>query len=87
MPSILWVGMAFETPAMATGLVALVLYVVKVILYWREPRKRLHLKAAYLTFAALAGQLAALQSIGVIGVWILVHSSFSLKASKPVCPS
>ncbi|ESP04943.1 hypothetical protein LOTGIDRAFT_156186 [Lottia gigantea] len=63
-PSLLFMVKAFETPAYVSGFIALVLYLVKILCLIRCPdRKRLHLKAAYLTFSAIAGAAAG---IGVI---------------------
>ena len=55
-PSLLFVAKAFETPAICAALVSIVLYVIKIALLIKRPdTKRLHLKAAYLTFGAIAG--------------------------------
>ncbi|XP_076453976.1 uncharacterized protein LOC143289052 isoform X1 [Babylonia areolata] len=55
-PSLLFVAKAFETPAVCSALLAIVLYIVKIGLLVKRPTaRRLHLKAAYLTFGAIAG--------------------------------
>ncbi|XP_076435987.1 uncharacterized protein LOC143275624 [Babylonia areolata] len=59
-PSMLIVAKAFETPAIFFAIVCIVLYVIKIVLLVRRPGKRLHLKAAYLTFGAIAGVVAIL---------------------------
>ncbi|KAL8557852.1 hypothetical protein ACOMHN_066469 [Nucella lapillus] len=64
-PSLLFVAKAFETPAVCSALLAIVLYIVKIGLLVKRPNvRRLHLKAAYLTFGAIAeGTSGFLQSL------------------------
>ncbi|KAK7090189.1 uncharacterized protein [Littorina saxatilis] len=70
--SLLLVAKAFETPAIFAALLSIVLYGVKIGLLVKHPNsKRLHLKAAYLTFGAIAGFAA------VVGMTI-----FSLMLDK-----
>lgn len=62
--SLLFIAKAFETPAIVSAFISIVLYVIKIVLLVKWPHlKRLHLKAAYLTFGAIAGFAAV---IGVI---------------------
>lgn len=62
--SLLFIAKAFETPAIASALVSIVLYVIKIVLLVKKPHvKRLHLKAAYLTFGAIAGFAAV---VGIV---------------------
>lgn len=63
-PSLLFVAKVFQTPAMCSAVVSIVLYLVKICLLIKRPQlKRLHLKAAYLTFGAIAGFAAV---VGVV---------------------
>ena len=56
-PSLLLVSRAFTLPSLVTGLLTVILYIVKLILLFVCPLwKRIYLKAAYLTFAAIAGR-------------------------------
>jgi len=64
-PSLLLVSRAFTLPSLVTGLLTVILYIVKLILLFVCPLwKRIYLKAAYLTFAAIAG-VTALIAVGV----------------------
>ncbi|XP_046581315.1 uncharacterized protein LOC124288815 [Haliotis rubra] len=62
-PSLLMVSKCFVTPGFVTGFIALILYIIKIIIMMRSQVKTLHLKAAYLTFAAVGGAAAG---VGVI---------------------
>ncbi|KAK7474600.1 hypothetical protein BaRGS_00034184 [Batillaria attramentaria] len=62
--SLLFIAKAFETPAIVSSFVSIVLYFIKILLLVKKPHvKRLHLKAAYLTFGAIAGFAAV---VGII---------------------
>ncbi|KAK3758212.1 hypothetical protein RRG08_019133, partial [Elysia crispata] len=63
-PSLFFVARAFIIPSFITGIICIVIYIFKItILVVRPSWRRLHIKAAYLTFAAIAGMSAG---IGVI---------------------
>lgn len=63
-PSLLFVARAFIIPSMITGFICIVIYIIKIIILMLRPNwRRLHVKAAYLTFAAVAGMSSG---IGVI---------------------
>ncbi|XP_059145841.1 uncharacterized protein LOC131932977, partial [Physella acuta] len=63
-PSLLFVVRAFIIPSTITGFICIIIYIVKIILLVLRPTwRRIHVKAAYLTFAAVSGVSAG---IGVI---------------------
>ena len=64
-PSLLLVSKSFVTPGIVSGVITIILYIVKIVLQLRSPIKRLHLKAAYLTFAAIAGRVLCGDSVRI----------------------
>ncbi|BFZ00965.1 hypothetical protein BsWGS_04004 [Bradybaena similaris] len=60
-PSLLFVARAFIIPSFCSGLVCIILYIVKIIMLVLRPSwRRIHIKAAYLTFSAVAGVSAGI---------------------------
>ncbi|CAG5119982.1 unnamed protein product [Candidula unifasciata] len=60
-PSLLFVARAFIIPSFCAGLICIILYIVKIIvLVLRPSYRRIHIKAAYLTFSAVAGVSAGI---------------------------
>ncbi|KAI8743731.1 uncharacterized protein LOC106060226 [Biomphalaria glabrata] len=63
-PSLLFVVRAFIIPSFAAGFICIIIYIIKIVLIVLHPTwRRIHVKAAYLTFAAVAGVSAG---VGVI---------------------
>ncbi|KAH9494713.1 hypothetical protein Btru_017689 [Bulinus truncatus] len=63
-PSLLFVVRAFIIPSFAAGFICIVIYIIKIVLIVLHPTwRRIHVKAAYLTFAAVAGVSAG---VGVV---------------------
>ncbi|CAL1527307.1 unnamed protein product [Lymnaea stagnalis] len=63
-PSLLFVVRAFIIPSFIAGFICILIYIIKIILLVLRPTwRRIHVKAAYLTFSAVAGVSAG---IGVI---------------------
>ncbi|KAK6194647.1 hypothetical protein SNE40_000245 [Patella caerulea] len=83
-PSLLFVAKAFETPAVAAGVIALILYIIKIIMLLKcTDTKRLHIKAAYLTFCAIAGAAA---EIGVIIFCVMLEKDIYHLGWGPALP-
>ncbi|CAG5119444.1 unnamed protein product, partial [Candidula unifasciata] len=60
-PALLLVARAFIIPSFCAGFICIVLYIIKIIVLVLRPSwRRIHIKAAYLTFSAMAGVSAAI---------------------------
>ena len=63
----LLVARAFILPALVCGLITVLLYIVKIIMLVLRPEwRRIYIKAAYLTFSAIAGLCEGREEVGVI---------------------
>ncbi|BFZ06105.1 hypothetical protein BsWGS_09144 [Bradybaena similaris] len=76
-PSLLLVARAFIIPSFCAGFICIILYVIKIIVLVLRPSwRRIHIKAAYLTFSAMAGVSAGVAV--VIYITMLEEEAYQL---------